>query len=38
MKEGYVTAFDYIEKILIVLSATTGGVCIVSVQLFLEPL
>ena len=26
----YVTAFDYIGKILIVLSATTGGVCIVS--------
>ena len=26
----YVTAFDYIDKILIVLSATTGGVCIVS--------
>ena len=26
----YVTAFNYIEKILIVLNATTGGVCIVS--------
>ena len=26
----YVTAFDYIDKTLIVLSATTGGVCIVS--------
>ena len=26
----YVTAFNYIDKILIVLSATTGGVCIVS--------
>ena len=26
----YVTAFDYIDKILILLSATTGGVCIVS--------
>ena len=26
----YVTAFDHIGKILIVLSATTGGVCIVS--------
>ena len=26
----YITAFDYIHKILIVLSATTGGVCIVS--------
>ena len=25
----YVTAFDYIDKILIVLSATTGWVCIV---------
>ena len=25
-----VTAFDYIDEILIVLSATTGGVCIVS--------
>ena len=25
----YVTAFDYIDKIFIVLSATTGGVCIV---------
>ena len=26
----YVTAFDYIDKILIVLSATSGGVCIIS--------
>ena len=26
----YVTAFDYIDKVLIVLSATTGGVCIIS--------
>ena len=26
----YVTAFDYINKILIVLSATTGEICIVS--------
>ena len=26
----YVTTFNYIDKILIVLSATTGGVCIVS--------
>ena len=26
----YVTPFDYIDKILIVLSATTGGVCIIS--------
>ena len=26
----YVTAFDYIDKILIVLNATTGGVCIIS--------
>ena len=26
----YVTTFDYIDKILIVLSATTGGGCIVS--------
>ena len=26
----YVTAFDYIDKILIVLSATTGGVSIIS--------
>ena len=25
----YVTAFDYIDKILIVFSATTGGVCVV---------
>ena len=26
----YVTAFDYIDKILIILSATTGGVSIIS--------
>ena len=26
----YVTAFDYIDKILIVLSATSSGVCIIS--------
>ena len=26
----YVAAFDYIDKILIVLSATSGGVCIIS--------
>ena len=26
----YVTAFDYIDKILIVLSATNSGVCIIS--------
>ena len=26
----YVTAFDYIDKILLVLSATSGGVCIIS--------
>ena len=26
----YVAAFDYIDKILIVLSATSGGVCIFS--------
>ena len=26
----YVTAFDYIDKILIVLSATTGGISIIS--------
>ena len=26
----YVTAFDYIEKVLIVSSATGGGVCIIS--------
>ena len=30
-KENYaIKNFDYIDKILIVLSATTGGVCIVS--------
>ena len=26
----YVTAFDYIDKVLTVLNATTGGVCIIS--------
>ena len=26
----YVTTFDYIDKILIILSATTGGVSIIS--------
>ena len=26
----YVVAFDYIDKVLIVLSATSGGVCIIS--------
>ena len=26
----YVAPFDYIDKVLIVLSATTGGICIVS--------
>ena len=26
----YVSAFDYIDKVLIVLSATSGGVCIIS--------
>ena len=26
----YVTTFDYIDKILIVLNVTTGGVCIIS--------
>ena len=26
----YITAFDYVDKILVVLSATTRGVCIVS--------
>ena len=25
----YITAFDYIDRISIVLSATTGGICIV---------
>ena len=32
----YVTAFDYIDKILIVLSATTGGVFIISLQTLWE--
>ena len=26
----YITAFDYIDKVLIVLSARSGGVCIIS--------
>ena len=26
----YITAFDYIDKILVILSATTGGVSIIS--------
>ena len=26
----YVSAFDYIDKVLIVLSVTSGGVCIIS--------
>ena len=26
----YVTTFDYVDKVLIVLSATSGGVCIIS--------
>ena len=26
----YVAAFDYIDKVLIVLSATSGGICIIS--------
>ena len=30
----YVAAFDYIDKILIVLSATTGGVSIISLTSF----
>ena len=30
----YITAFDYIEKILIVLRATTGGVSIISFTSF----
>ena len=32
----YVTAFDYIDKILIVLSVTTGGVSIISLQTLWE--
>ena len=32
----YVTAFDYIDKILIVLSATIGGVCIISLVSVVE--
>ena len=34
----YVTAFDYTDKSLIVLSSKTGGVCVVSHKLLLEPL
>ena len=35
----YVAAFDYIDKILIVLSATSGGVCIISlVNVFEAPI
>ena len=30
----YVTTFNYIDKILIVLNATTGGVCIISHETF----
>ena len=26
----YVTTFDYVDKVLIILSATSGGVCIIS--------
>ena len=32
----YITAFDYIDKILIVLSATTGGVSIISFTSFVR--
>ena len=32
----YVAAFDYIDKILIVLSATSGGVCIFLLRVLLE--
>ena len=31
----YVTTFDYIDTILIVLSATTGGLSIISLELLL---
>ena len=34
----YITAFDYIDKILIVLSAKTGGVSIISFTSFVEAL
>ena len=34
----YITAFDYIDKILIVLSAKTGGVSIISFTSFVETL
>ena len=30
VKNKYVTAFDYIDKVLIALSATSGGVSIIS--------
>ena len=33
----YVTAFDYIDKILIVLSATSSGVCIISTASVVGP-
>ena len=32
----YATAFDYIDNILIVLSATSGGVCIILSVVLLE--
>ena len=32
----YITTFDYVDKILIVLSATTGGVSIFLLLVFLE--
>ena len=32
----YVTNFDYVDKILIVLSATTGGVSLFHLQILLE--
>ena len=32
----YVTAFDYIDKILVVLSAKSGGVSIISFTVLLE--
>ena len=35
-KIKYVTTFDYIDKILIVLSATTGGVSIISFTSIIE--
>ena len=34
----YVPAFDYVDKVLIVLIATSGGVCIISsVSVFVAP-